>query len=323
MSETAKPAGEPEPDALQRVLDGLMRERPPFGGHERHDSPLFHYTDAAGFRGIFNNRCVWATDYRFLNDRQEMVYGERAFVSVAAELSTDKSVPEMQQVILGELVRLYDMGKTTRILTPYVASFSEVGDLLSQWRAYSADGAGYSKGFTDFGLPATPVPDAPLALWLVRCRYGLDWLKTSAKDTLLQLSKRFVEATEPHRVDEESATRVITAYMITSFHHASTLVPRVKHEAFAEEREFRLIAVPVPGREREVVEYRPSPRGLIPYISLEFASVGNLLGVSRVFVGPTQDSDSGISAAAGFLDSLGYSGQDLVQASQVPYRGNR
>lgn len=37
-------------------------------------------------------------------------------------------------------------------LTPYVCCFSREGDLLSQWRAYADDGAGFSVGFTSSWL---------------------------------------------------------------------------------------------------------------------------------------------------------------------------
>src|SRR5262245_9112505 len=32
---------------------------------------MFHYTDSAGLLGILNSRCLFATDFRYLNDTSE------------------------------------------------------------------------------------------------------------------------------------------------------------------------------------------------------------------------------------------------------------
>jgi hypothetical protein len=33
---------------------------------------LFHYTDLQGLRGILSSNTLWATNYRYLNDRSEL-----------------------------------------------------------------------------------------------------------------------------------------------------------------------------------------------------------------------------------------------------------
>ena len=148
-------------DELRRVLDDLEAAWFLSTEHERPDGLLYHYTDTRGFHGIFTSRCVWATDYRLLNDRREMVCGEDAFKDVAIELSKDAELPGAHRILITELSNLYDRFKLTRMFNPFVVSFSEEGDLLSQWRAYSADGAG---------------------------------LKASARAMLMKLAHRYVEA---------------------------------------------------------------------------------------------------------------------------------
>ena len=36
---------------------------------------LYHYTDAKGLEGIITKKVIWASDYRFLNDANELNYG--------------------------------------------------------------------------------------------------------------------------------------------------------------------------------------------------------------------------------------------------------
>jgi hypothetical protein len=38
---------------------------------------LWHYTDFGGFQGIFTSKKIWATDYRFLNDREEFRHAKQ------------------------------------------------------------------------------------------------------------------------------------------------------------------------------------------------------------------------------------------------------
>ena len=49
-------------------------------GQEEADKvqqPLYHYTTAAGLKGIFETEQLWFTDYRFHNDPDEFFYGQK------------------------------------------------------------------------------------------------------------------------------------------------------------------------------------------------------------------------------------------------------
>jgi hypothetical protein len=39
-------------------------------------SIVYQYTDATAFNGVVENKVIWATDYRYLNDAQELVQRE-------------------------------------------------------------------------------------------------------------------------------------------------------------------------------------------------------------------------------------------------------
>ncbi len=187
-----------ESDALEQVVVKLENEwlSPELVEHDRPTGLLYHYTDTAGFEGIIKNRCLWATDYRFLNDRREMVCGEDVFKEVADELSKDPALSSRQRVLLGEVVRCHDRFKLTRMFNPFIVSFSTKGNLLSQWRAYSADGAGFSLGFEASALPPPRTEGMPITL-LAQCRYGMDWFRAAARSLLISLTERFVNEVSP------------------------------------------------------------------------------------------------------------------------------
>lgn len=49
------------------------------------DDRIFHYTSASGLYGILETKCLWATHFRLLNDRKELVSAREALVTHTAE----------------------------------------------------------------------------------------------------------------------------------------------------------------------------------------------------------------------------------------------
>src|SRR6266853_2545450 len=101
-------------------------------------SVLYHYTDAAGFLGIIKTGSLWASDVRFVNDMNEMKYS----MNLLRQLATEKAASDHPK----ELIDLVDhisifVGHGFRA---YALSFSELGDDLTQWRAYAGGVGGYS-----------------------------------------------------------------------------------------------------------------------------------------------------------------------------------
>lgn len=303
-------------DDVLRQLDEKLTPKLP------HDPPpglLYHYTDSAGFHGIFRTRTVWATDFRFLNDTQEMLVGERVFRQEALA-TRDASPTKRQAFILNAIVQAHDEEKLSRIAAPCVVSLSEEGNLLSQWRAYGAGGAGYSIGFSGFPLPEEAKPEADAALWLIKCQYDETVFRATVRSSFQGLAAEYEAAADEHSVDENSDGRIGGLFIALGLRYAAALTLRLKHSAFREEQEWRLILLPSVGREASVLEYRSGKAGLVPYVPVTLATAEARLQVGRVIVGPTQDGAAGVHAARGFLTSLGYD-PDVVVASGIPFRG--
>jgi Polysaccharide biosynthesis protein/Polysaccharide biosynthesis C-terminal domain len=110
--------------------------------------PLAHYTSASGLSGILSSKSLWATHIRFLNDSKEFVHA----VGLAREyLKTFRSRPSTTTngLLTDRLFGCLDamLGNT------WIVSFSEDGDLLSQWRGYCPTG-GYVINFQPQRLEA-------------------------------------------------------------------------------------------------------------------------------------------------------------------------
>jgi hypothetical protein len=95
---------------------------------------LWHYTGFKGLEGILNGD-IWASSAIYLNDTQEFRYAVRVAIAVLEE-ERQAHHGEFEEAALS-VIRFFEGvdGKTS-----FVASFSEQGDDLSQWRAYEGEG---------------------------------------------------------------------------------------------------------------------------------------------------------------------------------------
>jgi len=278
---------------------------------------LFHYTNAAGLIGIVRDEAVWATDYRALNDSQEFRIGLECTDSVISRMKSEAPL-DRHQKWLNVLSNMIGFWRSKRF-RPFVASFSEKADQLSQWRAYSSQGAGYSLGFSSFAPNVavisdegeTPFPNPGLHVALLKCTYdSTKFCEVLQKDLeeLLVAADRWSDSVRDEVVAVEFAT--------AAGRHITFSIPQLKHEAFREEEEWRLVAYPedIP---TDLVQYRVSTRGLLPYVLVRLSPHKQRLDINRLIVGPTQ-SDRGMAFATEFMEQKGYKDVSVTH-SRAPY----
>lgn len=115
---------------------------------------LYHYTTFEGLMGIVNNRTIRLTDYRFLNDPVELIYGLDKVDSELAKYDVQTAKLYRKQIVnirngIGE--RLIFSKKTEGdeyiikkqrddILRYYVFSMTHQADNLQMWHAYGSTG---------------------------------------------------------------------------------------------------------------------------------------------------------------------------------------
>src|SRR5262245_58864537 len=94
---------------------------------------LYHYTSLGGLVGIVESKSIWATHISYLNDAAEVRY---AIELLRAEILTvANSVSDEERKCLVQLQHWLAHGFVHNHLL-FTASFTENGNLLSQWRAY-------------------------------------------------------------------------------------------------------------------------------------------------------------------------------------------
>jgi hypothetical protein len=278
------------------------------------DAPkrLYHYTDVGGLIGILSSSSLWATNLRFMNDAEELAHSWRLMLEVLHEVKGRARSPA--QVELIEEIELAARSKWAGYPDFYATSFTENGDLLSQWRAYGSSGGGYAIGFDAAQLVDASFRHTQSNRILNRVIYDeqsqLQMLRATA-DRMLELFAT---------VDPASAA--VTSAMAGLFAALGEIVGFVfsfKDPAWAEELEWRAVRT-VPADERDEVYFRPHGGIPVPYVTL---AVGNdtdgKLPIREIVVGPRADSETAVRSIELLLAKHCYSGVEITTSS-VPLR---
>lgn len=280
---------------------------------------LYHYTDSHALLGILRDKAIWASDYRYLNDASEMRRGEEIVQEMAETLAKTTNV-RVHRWVLDSFAHHHRTDSLTQGSGVFVASFSEEGNLLSQWRAYGANGAGYSIGFSNLKLPDREVEDSLVGVELFQCVYDEHEFRELVRARFAKVLATLDRNIEQHGIDESSIHALGGSAIAHMLRGVCSVIPRLKHAAFVEEREWRLVAMTLSKREHEILKFRGSARGMIPYLPLELCDEGSQLALSSICVGPTQNPEVGRQTCAALLSSLKYAGDKLATESGIPYR---
>ena len=265
---------------------------------------LYHYTDQTGLIGILETKRIWATHARYLNDVRE---GKIVVDVLRQRLKEIQNKPEFHNLPIKKLHS--NIKELVAHLHIFIASFSERGNLLSQWRAYSGATGGYSIGFNsgylrDIGGSFLSTQEN----WfrqdtepLKRCLY----MKEESKGGFSLISsnsdpgaKR--EATEDER-NQSTAQQSIENFVAWVQDMAATM----KHAGFKEEAEWRiaLFFKDDMGWENPNLRFRPGGSMPSPYIEIDLQSGARRIAIEKIFVGPCPNPKEAVQSVE-FLEPV-------------------
>lgn len=314
---------------------------------------LWHYTDLEGFRGIVNSKHIYATNVRYLNDKEEFDHALVLAKQLLFEMlpPEDADPPLVRQLVSGTFEEIFSQGPLCPTnLSLFTASFTLHGDQLSQWRGYSRGSAGVSLGFDlssvrRYTAPETPVTFAPcvypdddkerllrrlvtfylepvlkLAMETADIPTVLrsldEMAKTRPDQSREQIKKVYFDQVEERRKKE--LPQAVGEISLRLLH----LMALVKHSAFEEEQEWRFVFpvfanMPNPPQ----LKFRSRSSTLVPY--MEFPLLGGETKdeskLKEIILGPGSEDALSTAAARAFLDSVGLK-DVIVSRSRVPYR---
>jgi hypothetical protein len=289
---------------------------------------LYHYTDAQGLLGILKNKKFWATDINFLNDAMELKYASDLINTIIdAKISANNN--EALKEFLGHSKTFLMLQSSS--MNAYVTCLCEKGNLLSQWRAYGASGAGYSIGVISESLkgkdregPGAPVIETRLRK-IIYTKDVQERLVMETIDRFCDLFLRMLEETDEDR--KRSVTNDFANYLPAEL---SEYLYCFKSPVFEEEQEWRVIHTVLnyhPYDEiDDTLKFRASGGNVIPYIELDFTPptqpfVARGYPISSVTFGPSLHPDLTKRSLYVLFDStLGTGNGVAISSSDIPLR---
>jgi hypothetical protein len=314
---------------------------------------LYHYTDQKGLLGIIEKRKIWASHLQYLNDMSEgQIFTKLLLDELNKRTTTGSEEPLSQLGMYAQLMMLSVDQPESRIQCAhkkildwglnafswiknqdtFVASFSEIGDLLSQWRAYSGETGGYSIGFTRSYLKSV----------------GMHFLE-SQKESFYEDSNSLAACQYCDKQEEESLIReigrIVDSYIAEADQANWQTIPDIeegfkilgaiakkhffplgrrraitKDQAFREEAEWRLVLqLERSGTTNSEPEFRPGRSMPIPYFKVDLTWENQALEIPEIIVGPCPHPFEAAKSVQMLLRKEGVRKFE-VKNSKIPYR---
>ena len=275
---------------------------------------LYHYTSVGGLVGIVETKVLWATHVSFLNDTVEIRHAVSLLQSRIRELASGSTGPRMK--LFTQLREWLQHGFIYNHLL-FVCSFTTNGNLLSQWRGYCPPGKGVSVGFNADAL--INAADAQ-GFYVTRCVY-----ETSAQFSLMDEVLDTILATADDLGEAPPNELHPTQSYYNAFERHEDLLlqtaARIKHQAFAEEEEWRAISKVSRELNDPALRFREGPSRLVPYVEFALPKKSDrALFLEQVYVGPSAEPRLAFSSVDWLLTKNGASPSNGLHASGLPWR---
>lgn len=260
---------------------------------------LHHYTNSHGLHGIIKSKKIWASSYRYMNDSKEFDYG----FDLITEIYPEEPIAEQ--------LRRKKWDYEADCL--FVASFSEEGDSLSQWRGYANPPGGYAVGFRTNALENGNAR-------LVACEYNknrqLSILRDLINNDLSILRAKFDKSIGERRGEEHPDLTEYLELLDKTVSKIAKEVSSFKHNKFCEEKEWRLIVGPA-NIQADQILYRPTDTAIVPYIEIDYK--GNDFPIDSIIVGPGPHQKRDEISLVQMLSIMGFNKVN-VHLSDIPYQ---
>lgn len=273
---------------------------------------VYHYTTQTGLIGIITSRKLWATDLYYLNDSSELTY---AIGVIRNELSQIQNAlnPRYSEIVQ----RIFASLEWLAIATIYVSSFSEDGDLLSQWRAYCTSTSGFSIGFDRSRLwKATDRQNFRLE----QCIYDEHTQKQKTAGLAGDLVRSILDELG------ESATQQLSTMQEIADAKARDFLPKflevapiLKAPYFQGEKEWRLISTDTNFRDPKI-DFREGRSMIVPYFKFDLTIEQDTLPIKEIIIGPTPHKELSRASVVELIDRNGLIDCE-VKHSMIPFRG--
>jgi hypothetical protein len=277
-------------------------------------TPLHHYTGIGMLLELGKETApgqakeLWASNVHYLNDSQEISYAKDVMRYVVAP-STIAFAAGGDHLWFVEAFREWLPIALSKPFDMFIFSLSEHRSLLSQWRSYTPHGKGVSISFSTALIREIATVNV---LRIGQCIYELE----AQRNLIESLIESLWITWQNRNQDRPAAPEVIHRYFDEHRYQILQVLALIKHEAFQEEAEWRLISRSEP--DVHDISYRQAEGAslLTPYIKLKLPVRDNLF--DSVTLGPTPHQELSLAALKGFIDKTRLSVN--IFPSEIPFR---
>ena len=276
--------------------------------------PLYHYTTGENLVRIIQSQELWCTQISCLNDTTEFTYAIDEFQKRVRTKLTEQNHPTCDLFLRGLDQYLAAPNAETSVF--FVTCFSECGDDLSQWRAYSSGEGGYAIQFDRLQLFLSALPEAPKdqAQVLMRVEYDTKEHEAFFKDVLSKGEEFFTTLEGSRKASAEDWAAEFVRHWLWNLQY---IAPCLKHPKFESEREWRFV-YPLRPDDFESMQFRQRQSMMTRHVPLRLRKP---LPITGVVVGPCRHPQLSRVAVGDLLKKFNYD-PDIIKVSitQVPYR---
>ena len=274
---------------------------------------LYHYTSQKGLKGILQNKNLWMTNIRYLNDSSEFSYTIN-LVKTELKKRKDKYYNHCK-TLYDKTYKAYELTEKfcNNLLNNteyefYVFSLSQKKNDLNQWREYCPKEGGFCVEFDYKKLSHIINPDGGNQenhINIKKCEYHKKEQIKSISSLFDNLDTSF---TSTNSVD---LPHIFIKFVLDILKLSSYC----KDTSFKDEIEYRIISR---GEHNNKI-YREGKSTIIPYIEFSPLDDDNKLPISKIWIGPTPHPELSKMSVESLLKSEKYKGVKVIK-SKIPYR---
>lgn len=272
---------------------------------------IYHYTSVDALRNIISNNRLRASDFRFLNDSQEMYYTSKLINNIYEDKF--KNNMYIKKLIDRYLIELKNINNF------YILSTSFNSDNATLWYNY-AKNEGYNIEFNlnklvdifentsnyKYGIIQTDT-NTPIGGMILYDEVNYDIIsQTNLIISILNYYNNLIN----------SATNEIMFYTYETLTIQKLLICSAffKHNYFKSESEFRIL-INIHSGLNNCINFRTANGVIIPYIEIGFEyNSRNSLPVNTISIGPKNNSEIAEIGLKIFLDKNNYTTVNIIKS---------
>jgi len=279
---------------------------------------LFHYTGISSLLGIAKSESLWASSVYYLNDGEEILYAQKKLIS-----SIEKKIESSEGNIKGFLIE-FSVWLKAFIgggFNLFAFSLSEEKSQLSQWRSYTPHGKGISIEFTPHIINKIIQKND---LKICRVRYENFEQEEVIESLLEQVISTFLSEERSIETENRPLHQKYLMYLEKFRGDVLQVFSTIKHPAFKEEKEWRLISKYFASYVSPEIKYREGASMLVPYVELKLERYHGIpqhthaVYFKSVCLGPSAHAGLSFNALSQFLSNQKISHE--TSNSNIPYR---